>query len=232
MKIIHENLFDVSQREQMSKVRDMVVGPASANDLNEFCRRWHYMNRSGPAMNIFGLWDENTLVGCVSYNLPTMETCSSVFGEERWDTVLHMSRLVCAENAPRNSESRLIAGSLKLLKNDRPQVRCVITYAAQSEGHVGYVYQATNAYYTGLGGEKFFYVDQQGNQRSTKQGKRITLAQATEIGWRRVDNLPKHRYIYLLGNKTERSESRKLLLLKVQPYPKISAQPAPDAITN
>ncbi len=232
MKIIHENLFDVSERGSMSAVRDMVVGPASKNDLDEFCRRWHYMNRGGSVRSIFGLWDENTLVGCVAYNLPTMETCASVFGKDRWHTVFHMSRLVCAENAPRNSESKLIGASLKLLKDARPDLKCVVTYAAQSAGHVGYVYQATNALYTGTGGEKYSYLDEQGDVRSTKQGNRVSLAGAEAKGWRRVSNLPKHRYIYLLGTKTEKAESRKLLLLEVQPYPKISAQPAPDAITN
>jgi len=220
MKIINENLFDVSEQQNFSPVREMKVGPASDKDLNEFCRRWHYMNRAGTAMNIFGLWDSHTLVGCVSYNLPTMQTCASVFGQERWNSVIHMSRLVCAEKAPRNTESKLIAASLKLLKKKRPYLRCVITFAAQSEGHIGYVYQATNALYTGTGGENYHYRDQQGNPRSTKQHTRVSLLRAKEMGWERVPDLPKHRYVYLLGNKTEKAESKKLLLLPIQPYPK------------
>jgi hypothetical protein len=36
---------------------------------------------------------------------------------------------------------------------------------------------------------------------------------------------PKHRYVYLLGNKTKRKESRRMLKLPVLSYPKPDATP-------
>jgi hypothetical protein len=214
------SLFDVDDVTSFSKVRDLTVSKVAQSDVHEFCRRWHYSRTGGNMSWNYGLWDGFTLVGVVSYNLPTMEACAALFGAERWEWVVHMGRLVCADDAPRNSESRLIAQSLRALKCDKPSTRAVLTYAASSEGHLGYVYQATNAIYTGAVKSGHHYTDERGQMRGSKQGVRVSIADAKNRGWQVVPGLPKHRYVYLIGNKTERKEARRLLKLPVLPYPK------------
>ena len=224
------SLFDVDDATGFSSVADMTVSRVPPKDVNEFCRRWHYTSHGGATSWSYGLWDGVVLVGVCSYNMPTMDACSCVFGADEWRRVLHMGRLVCADEAPRNSESRLIAGSLRHLSIDLPDIRAVLTYAAQSQGHVGYVYQATNAIYTGTGGHSVIYLDDRGRQRSDYQrgmvlnGVRlkgqISAAQAIQLGWTRSAGPPKHRYVYLVGNRAERRYWRSRLLLPVLPYPK------------
>lgn len=216
------SMFDVLDVDTFSPVKKMQVSRAPAKDVDEFCHRWHYAGGGGNMTWNYGLWDAHTLVGVVSYNLPTMPACASFFGQERWHWVAHMGRLVCAELAPRNTESRLIAGSLRLLKEDRPILRAVVTYAAIGQGHVGYVYQATNALYCGMTASSHFYLDKEGKRRAPKQGKNLSMKKATERGWEVRWEPPKHRYVYLLGNKTERKEARELLQYPVLPYPKES----------
>jgi hypothetical protein len=222
------SLFDVDDVTEFCPVREMQVHRAPRADVEEFCQRWHYTHHRGSVGSWdYGLYDGVVLVGVVSYNIPTMPVCESLFGQERWEWVAHMGRLVCAEDAPRNTESRLIGGSLHRFKIDRPTTRGVVTYAAQGEGHVGYVYQATNALYVGTTEAKGYYVDPLGRRRSPKFGApssggqgNIKKSLALSWGWTVHDDLPKHRYVYLLGNKTERREARALLNLPVLPYPK------------
>lgn len=214
------SLFDVNDVAQFGPVRDMIVTRVSSADVDEFCRRWHYTNHGGAMSWNYGLWDGFVLVGAVSYNLPTMPACSAVFGQDRWEWVAHMGRLVCAEDAPRNVESRLIAESLRLLKIDRPVVRAVLTFAAQDEGHIGYVYQATNALYCGTSAPDIYYTDTTGRRRTRKQNSNLKKSKALARGWTVHESKPKHRYLYLIGNKSERREARRLLKYPVLPYPK------------
>jgi hypothetical protein len=214
------SLFDVAETDTFRPVHEMTVSRVPSADVMEFCRRWHYAKTGGNMTWNYGIWDEFTLVGVVSYNLPTMPACSAFFGPERWEWVAHMGRLVCAEDAPRNTESRLISQSLRLLKLDRPVCRAVVSYAAIGQGHVGYVYQATNALYCGVTSKSHYYVDDKGNRRAPKQGRNLSIPKALARGWTVEYEPPKHRYLYLLGNRTERREARRLLKFETGPYPK------------
>lgn len=215
------SLFDVESATEMPAVRDMTVAPVSARDVREFAKRYHY---TGVGNNInwrWGLWHGVTLHGVVAYNLPTRSVCASVFGEDQLENVWHMGRLILSEDSPRNSESRLIAGSLRAIEKQYPHVWAVLTYAATDAGHIGTVYQATNALYTGTAGDPIYYVDQRGQRRGTHlDGRGVTADRAAAMGWTRHVGGVKHRYLYILGSKTQQRQRRSLLRYPVLPYPK------------
>ena len=50
----------------------------------------------------------------------------------------------------------------------------------------------------------------------------LKVADAAALGWTKHRGGPKHRYLYILGNKTQRRERMKLLRLPTLPYPKES----------
>lgn len=219
---LNMSLWDAEDVETMPAVKDMVIGPVGLKQVEEFCRRYHYTTTGGNMTWRWGLWYGVTLLGVVAYNLPTRSACMSVFGEEFGpERVWHMGRLVLAEDAPRNSESRLIGASLRAIRREYPDVWGVLTYAATDVGHIGYVYQATNALYTGTGGDTNFYVDQDGKRHGTHfNGHRVLADRAEEMGWVSHRGGPKHRYVYILGSKTERKRRLRLLRFPVLPYPK------------
>lgn len=221
-EIYEMSFWDVEETAGIAeiKVRETTVHPVTAKDVREFSRRYHYTGVGGNAQWRWGLWSGPLLLGVVAYNLPTRQTCASVFGDQGIENVWHMGRLAMADAAPRNSESRLIAGSLAQIQRDYSNVWAVLTFAAVSAGHIGYVYQATNAIYTGTGGDTSYLLDCDGNRRGTKQGGRLTKAEIAARGWTSVKEPPKHRYVYILGNKAERRARRELLRLPVLPYPK------------
>ena len=209
-------------------VNDVKLAPASKTDLDEFGRRWHYTNSGGNMTWRYGAWVNNNLIGVIGFNLPTRSVCESVFGAEYFDTIVHMGRLICDESAPKNIESKIISESLRAIKKDVPQFQAVITYAAPHAGHIGTVYQATNALYIGLGGDTRLYIDKENKQRSTYQhGKNISATMAQEMGWS-VSKIPqKHRYLYLLGTSKNKKYWRKKLKYQVLPYPKLDERTQP-----
>ena len=216
-----KNLFDVEDSTTTPKVRDLEVHPVTTRDVDGFCARYHYAKVGGNKTWRWGLWEGPILHGVVAYNLPTRTTCESVFGPEHRERVWHMGRLALSDATPNNAESRLIAGSLKRITREHPHVWAVLTYAAVEKGHIGYVYQATNALYTGTGGHSVFYVDPNGGRRSDYLGGAfVSKARAISLGWTRNAGDVKHRYVYLLGSSTHRKHLRRLLKLPVLPYPK------------
>ena len=223
------SLWDVDDVESFGPVSEMTVGPVEQIDVREFCRRWHYTGYEGAANWSYGLFDGGYLVGVVAYNNPNRDAAGAVFGPEHAERVAHMGRLVCADDAPRNSESRLIAGSLRMLSSSRPHLWAVLTYGAAEMGHVGYVYQATNAIYTGMGRAKHYYIDAAGRRReprhpSGRAGEPdITPTKALLLGWTVHRSPGKHRYVYILGTPAQRRERRQLLRLPSLPYPKAVA---------
>jgi hypothetical protein len=219
------SLFDVEDVVVQPKVRDMNVGPVSMKDTLEFCSRYHYTERAGHAMWRWGLWCGPVLYGVICYNWPSPVAGAAVFGSEYKQNVLHIGRLALPDSAPRNSESRLIGQSLRQLEDEHPEVWAVLTYAATDEGHIGYVYQATNAIYTGVGGDGVVYKDQRGQHRSPRStiagsAARITKKDARTRGWTVCEAGPKHRYVYILGNKTQRRQRLQMLKYPILPYPK------------
>lgn len=220
---LNVSLWDVENTDAAAvKVRDMRVSKVTPADVEEFGRRYHYTGSAGSDFWRWGLWHGVTLHGVISYNLPTRDVCESVFGAEHFDKVWHMGRLMLSHDSPRNSESRLIAGSLKLIQRDHPDTWGVLTYAATDVGHLGYVYQATNALYTGTGGDPTYYTDELGVRHGTYLSGHVNAARAAALGWTRHKGGPKHRYLYVLGSRTQRQQRMALLRYPILPYPKIT----------
>lgn len=216
------SLFDVEDTDAGSlKVRDMVVAKVSQGDVTEFCRRYHYAITGGNMTWNWGLWHGPILLGVVSYNLPSRTACEAVFGQEHFDKVWHMGRLAMADDAPRNSESRLIGGSLREIGSNH-DTWGILTFADTTHGHLGYVYQATNALYCGRSEEVRYWLDPQGARRSRKGlfDAGLQAGDAIALGWTFHRGTGKHRYLYILGSKTQRKQRRRLLKLPVLPYPK------------
>jgi hypothetical protein len=171
----------------------------------------------------YGMFDGLELVGVCAFANPCSEAvCASVFGVEQKRSVTELHRLVLLDEVPKNSESWFIVRALKALKKDRPNYNAVLSFADATEGHLGTIYQATNAIYTGTSGKATFYLDQNGRLRHPRQnGVNIKPADAKEMGWQPVKREGKHRYLYLLPNgKNHKRTLLKQLQLESKPYPK------------
>ena len=89
------------------------------------------------------------LIGVAIYGNPVgaaaWSSISSVITNSR--QVKELKRLFIADNvlhAMRNGESKLISDSISCIKNDFPEVKAIVTYAAPDQLHKGTIYQAAN----------------------------------------------------------------------------------------
>ncbi|NNE62371.1 MAG: hypothetical protein HKN35_15875 [Woeseia sp.] len=132
--------------------------------------------------------------------------------------MLELSRLVIV-GSDKNNASRLIGGSLRLLGN-----QVLVSYADPNVGHVGYVYQATNWIYTGLGNAEPAWVNPITGEIVSKTRRHIDKkAERLGLHWSDLEKVPqigKHRYVTFTGNKRFKKAARRALRYKGQPFPK------------
>jgi hypothetical protein len=209
----------------VSLVDDYYVAKVATSEGKEFVKQHHYSHgiHNGPmTYGLFGVLDQS-LVGVLAFATPSSEAvCASVFGVEYKRAVTELHRLVLLDEVPHNAESFFISRALRLLRQDRPNYAAVLSFADTTQGHVGTVYQATNAIYCGTTGRSTFYEDETGRLRHPRQnGTNITLKDAKARGWSPVKREAKHRYLFLLPmSKRERRLWMSRLLLTPQEYPK------------
>ena len=213
------NIFDYVEDSIVDTIR-----PISRKECEPFILDIHYAKRFPSITYAFGMFDQNELIGIVTYGTPPSSTLRrGVAGDDYIDKVLELNRLVLKYNR-KNEASRLISKSLKMLPES-----IVVSFADTEQGHVGYVYQACNFIYTGLSAKRTDW---------KIKGKEHLHGQTIADEFRGVTNRAeairekygddfylkersrKHRYIYLVGSKTFKKQAMKELKYDTMDYPK------------
>ena len=145
----------------------------------------------------------------MAYGIPASPSlCVGLAGAENRNRVYELNRLAIAEKENgNNNASFLVSHSLKML----PNYTFVVSYADTGWGHVGYIYQACNFLYTGLSAKR---VD------TYSGGKHSRCYDKSKGETRHQTRNPKHRYVYLVGDKRTKKQMMKELKYKIQDYPK------------
>ena len=200
------NLDLFTKEKQNIKVNKYNIQKISYEDTKPFILNIHYAKRMPSISYAYGLFESNNLIGIVSYGSPVSPSlCKGVAGEENKKIVIELNRLVLKENK-KNQASILIGASLKLL----PKPKIIVSYADTKQNHLGIVYQATNFMFTGTSKPR--------TDMASKDGKhsRHHLGDKTK----RVFRSPKHRYIYIIGDKRQKKKLFNNLKYKIKNYPK------------
>jgi len=202
----------------------LVVTQIPSKEAKPWLLARHYAKRLCPISYAFGAYRGNQLIGVVTYGTPACAPLrGGVAGDEWASAVLELNRL-CCENS-KNVASTLVGRSLRLL----PKPSLVVSYADTAQGHVGYIYQATNFIYTGLSAKR---TDWKIKGQEHLNGATIvdkSRGQENRAEWMHQkygddfyleDRPRKHRYVYLCGNKKQRTAMLSALRYPVEQYPK------------
>lgn len=157
----------------------------------------HYTKAFGKATLILGLWDADKLVGVITFGQPSGRLVAKSLDHTE-DTCWEFLRMVVLDDCdcPR---TYFMGRSIKILRQKFPQVKMLVTYADQTEGHDGTVYLAGSWEPVGLTAKKYHYID--------KDGLRLNK----RIPW---DYSRKHGI-------TEQEAADAMVLIKVPEEPKI-----------
>jgi hypothetical protein len=189
----------------------------------EFIREHHYSHSCHNGPMCWGLFQhsDSRMIGVIAFATPNSENVRRApFGVGFEDRVTELHRLVILDGTPTNTESWFIARGLRGLCEYRPKIRAVLSFADSTEGHIGTIYQATNALFTGTTSRARFWRDKEGRLRHPRQsGHNVTPAEAKEKGWTAEMRDAKLRYVFIVGSPAERRKWRKKLLLTELPYP-------------
>ena len=199
---------------------DIDVRSIPANEAEPWILAKHYQKRMCMIVHAFGAFRGTDLIGVVTYGVPASpHLCRGICGEEWADKVLELNRL-CCENT-KDTASRLVGRSLRML----PSPSIVVSYADTKQGHVGYVYQATNWIYTGLSSAHVEWKLQNSEGKHDRHifDKYGGVQKAKEILGGKIERHErsrKHRYVFFVGSKVQRKKLASLLRYDREAYPK------------
>lgn len=130
----------------MGRAKEIVVKVIPSRIANPFIRAHHY---SGKIVNNsclhFGAFLDGSLHGVMSYGSSLDK--SKIVGlvrDTEWNDFLELNRMAFDECLPRNSESRCISQSIKLIKKNAPHIKWIISFADGCSCGDGTIYRASN----------------------------------------------------------------------------------------
>lgn len=199
MRTEQPSLFDFDYQPSM-RLSNYKVSRIDCELAKNYIIKNHYSHGCHNAPSpCYGLFDNDKLIGVLMFATPCSENVrESIFGKEHKDWVIELHRLHILDVTPKNAESWFIARCLKLLRQDNPKIKAIISFADSTQGHEGIIYKATHFTYCGKTGKATFYLDENGRLRHPHQnGVNITKELALSKGWKPVIRFSKNRYIYI-----------------------------------
>ncbi len=207
-----------------SVTHHIIVLPIKNAEAKPWLINKHYAHRTCPISYAFGAYRDGELIGIVTYGIPVSSNLrKGICGHEWKDKVLELNRL-CCENT-KNTASLLVGRSLALL----PKPSVVVSYADTKQGHIGYVYQATNFLYTGLSanrtdwalkGREHLHGATVSDMSRGHKNRAAFMREKYSDDFYLKHRSRKHRYVFFCGNKTEKRNMRQALRYELKEYPK------------
>ncbi len=133
--------------------------PIGHDAANVAYGRWHYLRgREFFSTYDFGAYCGAAFHGAISYGPPNAKVIRGLFTPDTQFGWLEITRLAMSPACGKNSESRFIAITIRLLRRTAT-VRGILAYADDGVGHVGTIYKASGFECRGLTAPKSDYYE-------------------------------------------------------------------------
>ncbi len=125
----------------------MRLEKASYKAVKYACMNFHYSKTTPMFHHSYSVFNDNgDWCGVVVYTRGATPAIASPFGLNQGQ-VIELQRV--ALNGKQESTSQALGISLRLLKKDLPLVKLLVSYADETQGHKGVIYQACNWFFVG-----------------------------------------------------------------------------------
>lgn len=213
-------------------VKDMIVREVSAKAIRPLISKYHY-SKTMPDSTLYcfaGYFGEQ-IAGVVSFGMGVGKNqYTAILPSIKQGEYCELTRLWSPDGMPKNTESKLISMSIKMLPKE---IKLVVSFADPSRNHMGTIYQATNFLYTGTSNGGKMLVTADGTEkhprllgiyrmRHEKYKETPTDELMKILGYIYTESAKKHRYIMFRGSKKEVSMMKKSIKSSILPYPKHS----------
>lgn len=125
--------------------KDIIVKPISAKNAIEIVRSIHYSGKVDTRSQLhFGIFLNGRCGGAMQFGPPMdKRKVIDTVKDTSWNSMLDLHRMAFADWLPRNSESRAIAVTMRLIRKTYPHVEWVQSYADASQCGDGAIYRAS-----------------------------------------------------------------------------------------
>lgn len=134
----------------MGRAKEIIVKVIPAKIANEFMKQHHY-SKSYVQNSVlhFGCFLDDKLHGVLQYGnpidkrnvLPLVDTGMDM--NKGWNSMMELNRMAFDEYLPKNSESRCISITLKLIRKNAPHIKWILSYADGTQCGDGTIYRAS-----------------------------------------------------------------------------------------
>jgi len=145
----------------MSRVKDIIVKVIPSKIANEFVKKYHYSGKVVNNSNLhFGAFLDNRLHGVLSYGSPiSKQRVLGLVQPSLWNEMLELNRMVFDDYLPKNSESRCIAISIRLIKKYAPHIKWILSFSDGTQCGDGTIYRASGFVLTAIKDNKSIVKD-------------------------------------------------------------------------
>jgi hypothetical protein len=136
----------------MGRAKEIIVKVIPAKIANEFVKKYHYSGKVVPNSILhFGCFLDEQLHGVLSYGSPMVKKNVIQFVENtKWNEMLELNRMAFNDYLPKNSESRCISISIKLIKKNAPHIKWILSFSDANLCGDGTIYRASGFHLIGV----------------------------------------------------------------------------------
>lgn len=170
-----------------------------------FLDKHHYAGFGRGATNVYEVRLIGELIGVVKFSTPVRQGIAGTL-DVRPDELLELDRF-CIHPArhKHNFATYIMSRVIKMISNDSPGIKKLVSFADPRFGHSGCIYKASNWEYLGKTAPSYYYEDPNGNEVNKKtlygyaRTRKMKERECFEsLGYKRVRTPAKHKYSYTL----------------------------------
>jgi hypothetical protein len=136
----------------MGRAKEIIVKVIPSKIANAFVKKHHYSGKVVPNSKLhFGAFLDGKLHGVLSYGSPMDKSkVLPLVKPSLWNEMLELNRMAFDDYLPKNSESRCIAISIKLIKKNAPHIKWILSFSDGTQCGDGTIYRASGFVLTSI----------------------------------------------------------------------------------
>jgi hypothetical protein len=197
--LIDFDFADLEIREIDSSIRKKGVN----SEAKRFLDSHHYAQYGRVSKVIFGAYLKDQLIAVCKFANPVRQEVASSIGQKP-DETLELDRFCIRPDChKKNLASWFISRSSKLVFDKLPKVRCLVSFADMTYGHIGTIYKSANWKCLGEVSPDYCYVNAEGWKIHKKtlynhavKNKMTESEYAVVHGYRKVYGKEKTKFVF------------------------------------
>jgi hypothetical protein len=136
----------------MGRAKEIILKVIPAKIANEFVKKHHYSGKVVQNSKLhFDAFLDGKLHGVMSYGASTDKSkILSLVKNTGWNDFLELNRMAFDDYLPKNSESRCISQSVRMIKKQAPNIKWIVSFADGCSCGDGTIYRASGFLLTGI----------------------------------------------------------------------------------